>query len=161
MPKGIKLPSIILNCANCGKTFSRINSDHDRIYCSYRCMREGRRPKLRLCDQCGQKFRPRRPKTRFCSGICRNTWRSWFRHGLAKGEDVRSRKLQLIRSRNECSRCGWNIVPAILELHHKDRNRKNVDINNLELLCPNCHSIDHYQAKDGQFANNLGVVACL
>jgi hypothetical protein len=25
-------------------------------------------------------------------------------------------------------------------------------------LCPNCHSLDHFYAKDGQFKNNLGVV---
>jgi len=38
-------------------------------------------------------------------------------------------------------------------VHHKDRNRENNEIENLELLCPNCHSEDHFINGDGQFGN--------
>lgn len=41
-----------------------------------------------------------------------------------------------------CSRCGYNNSLA-LEVHHKDKNRKNNDISNLEVLCANCHTIEH------------------
>jgi 5-methylcytosine-specific restriction endonuclease McrA len=45
---------------------------------------------------------------------------------------------------NKCNICGlhdyWNGKPIVLHLHHIDGNRKNNDINNLEMLCPNCHS---------------------
>ncbi len=43
----------------------------------------------------------------------------------------------------ECNHCRlllWNGVPIKLELHHKDGNNKNNSRDNLELLCPNCHS---------------------
>lgn len=30
-----------------------------------------------------------------------------------------------------------------LVIHHKDRNRKNNDINNLLLLCRECHNVVH------------------
>ncbi len=47
-----------------------------------------------------------------------------------------------------CQRCSWskknpltNMVP--LEVHHKDGNPLNNKPDNLELLCPNCHSLTH------------------
>jgi hypothetical protein len=47
---------------------------------------------------------------------------------------------------NECMKCGWseinprsNRVP--IELEHIDGNSDNNSLDNLELLCPNCHSL--------------------
>lgn len=43
----------------------------------------------------------------------------------------------------KCERCGissWQDKPLSLQLHHKDENKRNHYITNLELLCPNCHS---------------------
>ena len=34
----------------------------------------------------------------------------------------------------------WLGQPINLEVHHIDGNRKNNELNNLQLLCPNCHS---------------------
>lgn len=42
-----------------------------------------------------------------------------------------------------CERCSYNENIQILGVHHKDRNRKNNDLSNLEVLCPNCHSLEH------------------
>ena len=46
----------------------------------------------------------------------------------------------------KCQLCGWgevnkytNLVP--LELHHIDGDYKNNSEDNLQLLCPNCHSL--------------------
>jgi 5-methylcytosine-specific restriction endonuclease McrA len=43
----------------------------------------------------------------------------------------------------KCERCGYDKYPDILEVHHKDRVRKNGESGNLELLCPNCHTEEH------------------
>ena len=47
---------------------------------------------------------------------------------------------------NKCSRCGWNevnpytgLVP--LEIEHIDGNYLNNSEDNLDLICPNCHSL--------------------
>lgn len=43
----------------------------------------------------------------------------------------------------KCEQCGlseWNGKYIRLELHHKDGNNKNNRLDNLEILCPNCHS---------------------
>jgi predicted HNH restriction endonuclease len=44
----------------------------------------------------------------------------------------------------KCERCGYDTNPAAIIVHHKDRNRSNDAITNLEVLCCNCHAIEHW-----------------
>lgn len=50
---------------------------------------------------------------------------------------------------HQCERClltKWLSRPIPLELHHKDGDRTNNTLPNIELLCPNCHSLtDNYR----------------
>ena len=52
----------------------------------------------------------------------------------------------------KCECCGnkeWMGYPIMLELHHIDGNRQNNQLSNLQLLCPNCHSItDNFKSKN-------------
>lgn len=44
---------------------------------------------------------------------------------------------------HKCESCGitdWNNNPISLELDHIDGDRTNHSLNNLRILCPNCHS---------------------
>jgi len=50
------------------------------------------------------------------------------------------------RANSKCEKCGWsetniftNTIP--LEIHHIDGDSENHKPENLELLCPNCHSL--------------------
>ena len=56
-----------------------------------------------------------------------------------------------IKKKN-CENCGishWLDKPLALELHHLDGNRQNHLLNNLKLLCPNCHSqTDTFRSKN-------------
>lgn len=53
-------------------------------------------------------------------------------------------KKHLIRTRgHKCEHCGlceWCGKPITLEIHHIDGDRTNNSLENLVLLCPNCHS---------------------
>lgn len=43
----------------------------------------------------------------------------------------------------KCERCGneeWLGQPINLEIHHKNGDRSDNELSNLEILCPNCHS---------------------
>lgn len=55
----------------------------------------------------------------------------------------RLRKRIKLEQNNKCNKCGidsWNGNPITLELEHKDGNHNNNERENLESLCPNCHS---------------------
>jgi hypothetical protein len=53
---------------------------------------------------------------------------------------------------NKCENCGldsWNGQSINCELDHKDGNRSNHKIENLRILCPNCHSqTETFRAKN-------------
>jgi len=54
------------------------------------------------------------------------------------------RKRVIIEQLGKCNRCGidkWLEEIITFELEHKDGNNKNNDRSNLEILCPNCHSL--------------------
>ena len=57
-----------------------------------------------------------------------------------------------------CSCCHlseWLGQPIPLELHHKDGNKKNNRLSNLELRCPNCHYFtDTYKTKNWSTQND-------
>lgn len=52
------------------------------------------------------------------------------------------RKLALNHYGKQCSLCGYSDERA-LEVHHRDKDRSNNDISNLEVLCSNCHKLQH------------------
>lgn len=53
---------------------------------------------------------------------------------------------------HKCECCGlteWNGQPIPLELHHIDGNHSNHSLENLQFLCPNCHSqTDNFKSKN-------------
>ena len=68
-------------------------------------------------------------------------------------------KLKLIKDgikKAVCERCGasyWNGKKLPLELHHKDGDHYNNELDNLEILCPNCHAVagDNAGAANGNY----------
>ena len=72
-------------------------------------------------------------------------------------------KLRLIREgilTHQCSSCGgveWAGVPIPIELDHIDGNSDNNSIDNLRLLCPNCHALTPtYRGKNKVSARDGG-----
>ena len=64
-------------------------------------------------------------------------------------------KRRLIRAglvQRRCDRCGleeWLGKPIPLELNHIDGDRENNSLNNLQLICPNCHALtDTYRGRN-------------
>ena len=75
-------------------------------------------------------------------------WKNGLEDGM-RGEYLISlhvRRYLTEKFNNRCSKCGWGEVNLYtgkvpLEVHHKDGDYTNNDENNLDLLCPNCHSL--------------------
>ena len=64
-----------------------------------------------------------------------------------KVKDQQSLKLRLLNERGKnCEKCGYKKY-EILQIHHKNRNRDDNFMSNLELICPNCHYEEHLLEK--------------
>jgi len=107
-------------CLNCNNTIKE-----ERKYCSHKCQRE----------------------YQYKQNIER--WKNGEVDGLkCNGNAVTNyvRKYLWEKYDNKCSRCGWNTPnpvtgKPILEIEHIDGNSTNNDESNLDLICPNCHSL--------------------
>lgn len=78
---------------------------------------------------------------------------------LANSVDIQTNKIRkkilaegIKEHRCEC--CGlttWLGQPIPLEVHHKDGDRSHNELDNFELLCPNCHAFtDSYRGKNSR-----------
>ena len=66
---------------------------------------------------------------------------------------LKNRLLKDNIKKDQCEVCGlsqkWNNKPIHMELEHKDGNRTNHKLENLIMICPNCHSqTEIYRAKN-------------
>ncbi len=125
-------------------------------YCSKKCQGKAQVNGRSIpCEHCGKvvyrtpkDFRRSRSKKFFCSKRCHCIWENRHkRYGpnapnWISGE--KSYKAVLIRAKiiRQCSSCGLK-DQRVLVVHHKDRNRKNNGVKNLEWLCMNCHYLEH------------------
>ena len=105
------------------------------------------------CINCGREILG---NNKYCSSQCQrdyeyNQYISRWKDGLesgTKGVDNTSNYIRryLFETYGKCQCCGWHeinpytgLVP--LQIHHIDGNCKNNKEENLQLLCPNCHSL--------------------
>lgn len=95
--------------------------------------------------------------TIYCSAKCQhkhksiekiNLWLEGKITGTKKGcRLIRSvREFLLEKANHRCSKCGWNEINPLtkktpLEINHIDGNSDNNRPENLEVICPNCHSL--------------------
>jgi len=108
------------NCLNCGKECLR----RPNIYCNNKCYNEHQ-----------QKQYIKR-------------WKEGKEDGSKKPDSISNyvRRYLLEKYDNKCKKCGWgeknptsNRIP--LTVHHKNGNWMDCREDNLEVLCPNCHSL--------------------
>lgn len=63
--------------------------------------------------------------------------------GYIKTSSLKEKLLKEGLKQNKCECCGiteWNGKPLVMQLHHIDGNHNNNFLDNLQMLCPNCHS---------------------
>ena len=79
------------------------------------------------------------------------------KHPQYQSNKLRLRLLKEGIKEHKCETCGiidWLGIPAPLELDHIDGNRHNHKLDNIRLLCPNCHAqTDTYRGKNTRNAS--------
>jgi hypothetical protein len=106
------------NCAYCGKeTYNQ--------YCTTHCWREHR------YKQFIERWLKGQETGNSCKGMSTSAYvRRWI----------------IERAHGRCEKCGWNKINPVtkrcpLTVHHKDGNSERTVPENLEAVCPNCHSL--------------------
>lgn len=122
---------------------------------------KGTKRKEKICLNCGKTLINAQKK--FCSNECQTEYNSldklnnWLNGtNYTKGATQTPsfiRRYLMKKYSNKCQKCGWGEVSEYtgkipLEIHHIDGDCTNNSEDNLELLCPNCHSL----------TNNFGIL---
>lgn len=139
-------------CNICEKPIYRRPADIERgqgkVCCSQACFGKSCRTD-KLCPVCGKELINARNK-KTCSRTCANQKRTGIRYtGEARKDKVKAAsalKLRLVQQRGKsCERCGYSNT-KILVVHHVKRRCDGGldDLDNLEIICPNCHAEIHY-----------------
>ena len=102
------------------------------------------------CLNCSLRVTKKNSRSKYCSHKCQweHHWKTIGRARVLSGKtspsSVSTLKRYLSETRNECWECGcsniWNNKPLTLQLDHIDGNSDNTKVENLRLLCPNCHT---------------------
>jgi hypothetical protein len=132
-------------CLVCNTEFEHIACRANKAkYCSRACYYKAMHRKGSVtvsCEHCGKEFLASPSENRrYCSRACVNK--------VIKSEWVASkttvRKNMLRRGMlRVCEGCGYSAIPEILGIHHRDRKPENNTPENLAVLCPMCHSLEH------------------
>lgn len=143
-------------CIQCGKEFHRpLRFIENAKYCSRDCFYKSRETIITLnCSTCGKEF-DRRPSALknathgyyFCSRKCKEIAQSVDGHikeiSPSHYKDGRSvyRKRAFNKFEKKCSRCGYEDDERMLDIHHRDNNHDNNNIDNLQVVCVWCHAL--------------------
>ena len=160
-------------CLWCKKEFTPLEKEVKRgngKFCSRSCSSQHRVSKTVLelntdCAWCHKKFHKALSKKSnsrsglfFCSRICKDTAQK-----IGGLEAIQPNHYGTVDTASDyrgkafsfyspcCYICGWDKVIPVLQVHHKDRDRKNNKIENLVILCPTCHQVEHYLSNDGLY----------
>lgn len=146
-------------CKQCGNQITSNGID----FCSQSCSAKFWNPKKRSkkesvsCLCCGKSLRGKSGK-KFCSSKCNKkydndawieSWKKGEKIGCSgKGFSISPtiRRYLFDKYDNKCCKCGWCAINPItgkipLQIDHLDGDASNNKEDNLELICPNCHSL--------------------
>lgn len=153
-------------CIICGNKFEKKRRTTGK-YCSVECVHKSLQNRINVkCDECGKiygvkasKYKNHKSKFFFCSRKCKDLAQSIsdgsgkLTPNCYKTGKTSYKKRAMFKLENKCVDCGY-IDNYLLVVHHKDGNRDNNNINNLEIVCHNCHAKRHVKFINGKLVYN-------
>lgn len=135
------------DCAQCDKEFFAPLKAKAK-YCSKECNGFGTRTRKEVsCSRCGKKFERQKNKIKernYCSRYCKERDQEAggplaLPHYKDGSQHYRPRAFRVYGKK--CNLCGFDEYERMLDVHHKDSDRSNGSIENLEVLCVWCHAL--------------------
>ena len=148
-------------CLNC---HVELKGKHQKKFCSRSCSASftnptKKRKEPKRCKHCGKEIVR---QNIYCNKKCKDDfyYEKWINEwkdgkvsgntgvdGLGVSRHVRRYLFEI--TNNECSKCGWSEVNEFtgkipLQINHVDGDWKRTSPDNVELICPNCHSLTKY-----------------
>lgn len=118
---------------------------------------KGRTLVVRTCLNCGKQLNTHNSTAKYCNNVCQaeyehkeyiKRWKEGKESGMKGTRSISKhvRDYLLDKYNHKCQKCGWGEVHPItlespLHVHHIDGDATNNSEDNLQLLCPNCHSL--------------------
>lgn len=112
---------------------------------------------MRTCKKCDNEVKSTHLRVQYCSPKCQQKhsyelkieqWLNGEISGMKKGARIINsvRNYILEKANHQCEVCGWNKVNPVtgrspLEINHIDGDAGNNRPENLQVICPNCHSL--------------------
>jgi hypothetical protein len=162
---------MIKNCEKCGNKFDSFSKWGEKRFCSRSCANsrnfsEESKHKKSIALK-GKSRGPRGGLTKEQFEIKIKKYKKSVEKRLFSSPfenlgSERKRKRVFEEQNNCCAKCGlsdWLGQPITLELEHKDGNNQNNERDNLEGLCPNCHSLtDTWRGRNKPSKNGKNIV---
>jgi hypothetical protein len=155
-------------CLQCNKNFISLISE-DRKFCSQSCSAkfnnklnpkkikiitvDDKTKKIKnkidsICLNCGEVINY---PYRYCNNSCSSEHKLKLKFKKIESGDTTIsfkiyKKYLIVKFGNKCMECGWCEVNPVtgnvpIQLEHIDGNSDNNSLDNIKLLCPNCHSL--------------------
>jgi hypothetical protein len=166
-----RLISKICRNPNCKKEFFTRKGVNGCDYCSRSCKYNEGKVEL-ICKKCGRAFYRQKSKLHlakhgihFCSRKCKDEAQRFLggcreimppHYGTANIDRLYKKLIR--RTKNPlCCSC-LEKRKYLLVVHHIDGDRSNGGINNLEIVCHNCHTKRHLEQIKGEWRYNCHIL---
>lgn len=138
-------------CKKCACSYSTKNSRHE-INQKVKNALIGRKASIETIDKMKESWKSRKSSNSYYRRSQTNIEDICVVDSIYTTKYVKERLFRDNLKKYECEECGlyeWRNKPITLQLHHKNGKNKDHRLENLQILCPMCHSqTDNYAGRN-------------